>query len=175
MENTVGTQVYSLFLFIITGIIIGAFFDIFRILRRTFKTPDWITYLEDILFWILTGSLLLFVLFYFQKGEIRAYIIIGLFFGTLIYMLTISKYFMKASVLFLTKLKNIISKVFLWLAKPLSLLGKALHMICMKPVSFMVINVKKIFLQFHNNNIFTLKNKKIKNKKKESIKKCRKL
>ena len=88
---------------------------------------------------------------------------------------TISKYFMKASVLFLTKLKNIISKVFLWLAKPLSLLGKALHMICMKPVSFMVINVKKIFLQFHNNNIFTLKNKKIKNKKKESIKKCRKL
>ena len=41
-------------IFVLNGFAIGFLFDIFRILRKAFKTTDTITYIEDILFWILT-------------------------------------------------------------------------------------------------------------------------
>ena len=165
LENTIGIQLYSLFLFIIAGILIGIFFDIFRVLRRTFKTPDWITYLEDILFWILTGTFLLFLLFYFQNGEIRGYVILGLFFGILIYMLTISKHFIKISVNILNTIKSKVKQIILWCLKPFSIVWKTIHKALMKPISFMVINVRKLFTTFHKNHISAIKNKKIKNKR----------
>ena len=50
----------NLFLiFVINGILIGVLFDIFRILRKSFKTSDVITTIEDILFWIITGIIIL--------------------------------------------------------------------------------------------------------------------
>ena len=55
----------SLFLiFVINGIIIGLVFDIFRILRKSFKTSDIITTIEDILFWIITGIIILYSIYW---------------------------------------------------------------------------------------------------------------
>ena len=71
MENTIAMQVYSLVIFAISGIAIGIFFDIFRILRKSFKTPDVVTYIEDAIFWILSGVFFLFVLFKFNNGQNR--------------------------------------------------------------------------------------------------------
>lgn len=36
--------------FLIIGLCIGIFFDFFRALRKTFKTPDFATFIEDIIF-----------------------------------------------------------------------------------------------------------------------------
>ncbi len=102
-------QLFCLVIFILTGIIIGILFDCFRVLRRSFKTADWITYIQDIIFWILTGIIILFSIFKFNNGEIRSYIILGIFFGALIYMLTISKFVIKYSVRVINLLKKIIS------------------------------------------------------------------
>ena len=136
MNNTITMQLYSLLIFIITGIVIGVFFDIFRILRKSFKTPDFITYIEDILFWIFSGILFLFVLFKFNNGEIRNYVVIGLIIGILVYVFTVSKYFIKISVSIIKFLKKI-------LLYPLKLLIKLL-----KPFFFIVINVKKSIVNF---------------------------
>lgn len=54
-------QAYLFFIFILNGIIIGLLFDFFRILRKTIKTKDIITYLEDFIFWILTGTIILYL------------------------------------------------------------------------------------------------------------------
>ena len=43
-------QAFTFIIFILNGFIIGILFDIFRILRKSFKTPDSITYIEDIIF-----------------------------------------------------------------------------------------------------------------------------
>ena len=84
----------NLFLiFTINGILIGLLFDIFRILRKSFKTSDIITYTEDLIFWILTGLLLLYSIFTFSNGEVRFYMFLAVFCGCLIYMLLFSKYF----------------------------------------------------------------------------------
>ncbi|HBC84024.1 MAG TPA: spore cortex biosynthesis protein YabQ, partial [Clostridiales bacterium] len=92
MENSIN-QLYILFVFIISGSIIGILFDLFRILRKSFKTPDIITYIEDTLFWIITGLFLLYIIFKYSFGEIRIYMFVSLIIGVVTYFLTISKYF----------------------------------------------------------------------------------
>lgn len=83
-------QAYLFLVFTLTGIIIGILFDFFRVLRKSFKTADIITYLEDVLFWILTGVLVLYNIWYFNDGEIRLFMFLGIIMGTLIYMLILS-------------------------------------------------------------------------------------
>ncbi len=63
-------QAYAFIVFILNGFLIGLLFDIFRIFRKSFKTPDFITYLEDFIFWIITGLLLLYSIFKFNNGEL---------------------------------------------------------------------------------------------------------
>ncbi len=103
-------QAYNFIIFILNGFAIGIIFDIFRILRRSFKTSDFITCIEDISFWILSGLLTIFSITIFNYGEIRFYIFIAIIIGVIIYMLTISKYFIKFNVTIITFLKNIILK-----------------------------------------------------------------
>lgn len=88
-------QAYLFLVFSITGVIIGVLFDLFRILRRTIKTSNIITYIEDVLFWILTGFLILYNIWYFNNGEIRIFMFLGIIMGVLIYMLTLSNILIK--------------------------------------------------------------------------------
>ena len=101
-------QLICLLLFGVTGIVIGILFDIFRIWRRSFKTADFITYIEDICFWLLAGLILLFSIFTFNNGELRLYVFLGILFGTLIYLLTLSKYFILIFVKIITFIKKIL-------------------------------------------------------------------
>ena len=97
MENSIN-QLYTLFVFILSGAVIGILFDLFRILRKSFKTHDIITYIEDMLFWILTGLFLLYIIFKYSFGQLRIYMFVSLIIGIVIYFLTISKYFIKLNV-----------------------------------------------------------------------------
>lgn len=83
---------FSIFLaFILIGIIISFLFDFFRILRRVYQTPDFLTIIEDIAFWIISGIILLSGIFILNEGKIRAYLFIGLFTGIIFYIITLSK------------------------------------------------------------------------------------
>ena len=117
MNINIYNQLFNLAIFIITGMIIGVLFDIFRIIRRSFKTPDFITYIEDILFWILTGFVLLFTIFTFNNGEIRIYIFVGIVFGAIIYLLTLSQYFIKINVTILNFIKKVLYYPFRFIIK----------------------------------------------------------
>lgn len=44
------TQGQIFIVFLILGLCLGILFDLFRALRKTFKTPDLVTYIEDIVF-----------------------------------------------------------------------------------------------------------------------------
>ena len=144
MENSIN-QLYTLFVFIISGSIIGILFDLFRILRKSFKTPDIITYIEDTLFWIITGLFLLYIIFTYSYGEIRIYMFISLIIGLIIYFFTISKYFIKINVKIITFFKTIISKILFIILFPVRFLFKILRKTIFKPVSFCIINIRKNF------------------------------
>lgn len=99
-------QAYLFLIFTLNGIIIGLLFDFFRVLRKSFKTSDFITYIEDILFWILTGILILYSIFIFNNGEIRFYMLLGIFIGIALYMLMFSNYVIKINVFIIKIIKN---------------------------------------------------------------------
>ena len=98
-------QAYLFLVFSMTGVAIGILFDFFRILRRSIKTSNFITYIEDVLFWILTGLLVLYNIWYFNNGEIRIFMFLGIILGVLIYMSTLSNIIVK---IFSTILQTII-------------------------------------------------------------------
>lgn len=134
-------QAYLFLVFSLTGVIIGILFDFFRILRRTIKTSNFITYIEDVVFWILTGFLILYNIWYFNNGEIRIYMFLGIILGVLIYMLTLSSILIK-----------IFSNLFRILINVLELPFKAIISVYRK----LITAIEKIFIKF---------SKKITNKK----------
>lgn len=113
-------QLNTLLSFFLTGVFIGVLFDTFRVARKSFKTPDIITYIQDVLFWILTGLLLLFTIFTFTNGEVRLYMIISLLFGAFIYFISISRYFILINTKILKFLKSIVN----FIIRPLVKLAK---------------------------------------------------
>ena len=101
-------QTYLFLVFFLTGIAIGILFDFFRILRRSIKTANIITYIEDVLFWILTGILILYNIWYFNNGEIRIYVFIGIIIGILIYMSILSSIILKIFTKIVSTIINIL-------------------------------------------------------------------
>ena len=134
------SQLLSLSLFIITGIVIGILFDIFRVLRKCFKTADFITYLQDIVFWFLAGMITLFSIFKFNQGEIRIYVFLGIFIGILLYAITLSKIFVK----FLATILQTIKKLILI---PLQFIYNIFHKFIIKPISNFINNNIKIAIK----------------------------
>ena len=147
MEN----QAYIFLLFILNGILIGMLFDMFRILRRSFKTADSITYIEDILFWLLTGFMTLYFIFTFNHGEIRGYLFIGILLGIVLYMVSLSKYIIKVSVTIITFFKTVIGKIIHFVLAPFRFLFNIIKKLFLRPISFIFINLRKQITKNTNN------------------------
>ena len=130
-------QSYLFLIFILIGIVIGVLFDIFRVLRKSFKTNNMITYIEDILFWLLSGCVLIYSIFVFNNGEIRGYIFLAIILGILIYMCSISNFFCKTSIVIIDCIKNIIIKVIKIIKVPILFIIKGIKI----PISFIYINL----------------------------------
>ena len=152
-------QLISFIYFVIVGVVLSIIFDIFRILRRTIKTSDIVTNIQDILFCIITGMIILFSIFYFNNGELRLYVFLGVFIGITLYMIFISKYFIKINVAII----NFIKKIIFFILKPFIFLLNFTKKLIFNPISFIIINVKG----------FTLKNlqkfKKVTKKDKKEV------
>ena len=103
-------QAYLFLIFTVNGIIIGLLFDFFRILRKTMKTKDIVTYIEDFIFWILTGAIILYSIFTFNNGEVRFYMFLAILMGAITYLLFVSKYVIEINVAIITFLKKVIIK-----------------------------------------------------------------
>ena len=139
----VQNQAYLFLVFSLTGVEIGILFDFFRILRRTIKTGNIVTYIQDILFWIFTGILVLYNIWYFNNGEIRVYMFLGIIIGTLIYMSTLSNIFVKL----FTKILSMIIKV---LEIPFKTIITIFRKIITAILSFFTKNAKKIKIKKGN-------------------------
>lgn len=136
-------QAYLFVIFVINGILIGFLFDVFRIIRRTFKTTDLATYIQDIAFWIIAGIITLAFIFYYNNGEIRFYVLLGIILGVLSYILTISKYVIQVSVKIINYIKKIISTIINFILLPLKAIWKIINRFLFKPFFFVFINIRK--------------------------------
>lgn len=143
-------QLTTFLIYIISGMAICIFYDIFRVLRKTIKTSNIVTYIEDVVFWIVVCTFLIWLISKVSYGELRSFIFIGLILGGIIYLLTFSKYFIIVNVKILTILKKIILKIFTPIVK-----------FVQKPIIFFYIKTKKIYskLNLKKNDINAKKTK----------------
>lgn len=121
------SPMYILVAFFISGLLIGVLFDIFRVSRKTFKIPNILVYIEDVLFWILTGAITLFTIFTFTDGQIRLYMILVMILGAFIYLITISKYFIIINTKIINLIKSIVKLLVLPFKKAQEILKKLLN------------------------------------------------
>lgn len=147
-------QLTTFFLYIISGMAICIFYDIFRVLRKSIRTSNMITYFEDAIFWVVVGSFLIWEIFEISYGELRSYIFIGLILGGVIYLLTMSKFFININVKIVTFLKKLILKIFTPIVR-----------LIRKPIYFLCINTKKILNRVLRSNVRSVSNTKNSNKK----------
>lgn len=159
----VSNQAYLFLVFIVNGILIGLLFDFFRIARKVFETNDMVTYLEDILFWILTGAIVLYSIFVFNNGELRLFMFLGILLGAFAYMILLSSYIIKINV----KIINVLKKVFGVIIIPFKAIYQILQKIFFKPITFLFINIRKNFTNF---GIKISKNLKVVKKEKNIVK-----
>ena len=142
-------QAYLFLLFSLNGVIIGLLYDLFRILRKTFKTVDFVTYIEDILFWILTGIIIIFFMYNFSDGSLRLFMVFGLIIGILIYMVTFSKIIIKFSMIVINVLKKIICILLVPIKFFLKLLLKVINFLKLK-VRLIMLKIKKYVVNIKN-------------------------
>ena len=141
MSTFFNSQIGIFLIYLIAGVLICLLYDIFRALRKTVKTPDLVTYMEDTIFWILVAIFLIYLIFVLNSGEIRFFMFIAICLGGIVYYFTLSKYFMNISVHILTFVKIIVKKLLSILLIPLKLFLR----INKKVKCIVCINCKKIW------------------------------
>ena len=123
MIVNVSFQAYIFFITIGIGIGMGLLYDIFRILRRTFKHPNFLIHVEDLIYWIIVACFFFIILFYESYGEIRAFCFLGALLGAGFYFLVFSPWVLYISITII----GYIEKMIHWIVR-----------LVMVPVSFMV-------------------------------------
>lgn len=82
---TLSTQFLTMIAMIGMGSYFGAAMDTYnRFLYRS-KRKSWIVFCNDILFWLMQGLIIFYVLFLVNKGELRFYIFVALLCGFAVY------------------------------------------------------------------------------------------
>ena len=146
----INNQALLFIIFSLNGVTIGLLFDFFRILRKSFKTSNLITYFQDILFWVLTGIIIIIFMYNFSNGSIRLFMFIGLILGLLLYLLTISKFIIKLFVIIINSCKKIVLTIFRLISIPFTLMNNFLNKIVFRIVYIITKHIDKNKFKYKN-------------------------
>ena len=105
--------------FVIVGIVLGIVFDFFRAMRKIKKYSTRVVYLQDIIFFIITGLIISSVLIYKLQYDLRIYLFFAIILGVIIYIVTFSRHVVRVLISLIRTSKTI----FLFMLLPLQLLN----------------------------------------------------
>ncbi len=111
-------QLLSFLYSCVLGFIFEIFYDLFRALRIVKPHNNLAVFFEDIIFFLIIAIASFIFLLSVTNGEIRAYIILGIIIGFMLFYRFVSRWFLKfLNLLFcgLFKLTSWFSKGFYWL------------------------------------------------------------
>lgn len=93
------------------GMLVIVYYDFFRILRGMKRHGIWMTAIEDILFCLGTACLVIAVLYSYNQGQVRAFVLLGMGCGAALYNWGISPYICGLVLFVYRKLKLALKKV----------------------------------------------------------------
>ena len=88
-------QVKLIIFSLLSGIITGVFFDVYRLIRGFGNPNKFLTIIQDLLFWTLNSIVVFIFLMYTNEGYINFYVYVCLIIGVYLYMKFLSKFFIK--------------------------------------------------------------------------------
>lgn len=80
------SQIYAFCVTVLTGFLLGIFFDMYRVLRGVIRPRGIITHLGDLLFWFISTGFIFLLLLFGNWGEIRFYVFVGVALGVMVYL-----------------------------------------------------------------------------------------
>lgn len=113
----INKEVYIFLWFALSGGICGMIFDLFRAIRRTTNPPDWMVYIEDVLYWLIVAVIMMLTAYFRDSGVIRVYMFLGMLLGSVIYFFIFSKICYKVFLSFCRILSKVIDCIYLPLKK----------------------------------------------------------
>jgi len=138
MSISAADQSFIFICCIACGVIIGILFDIFRIIRQIVPAGTTITFIEDLIFWVITLVVVCYFALTLNYGVIRWYMFASMGIGAVMYFLSLSRIVMLFSMLVIMLIKKVISFIVKILLIPLKLIAKIIK----KPL-FFVISISK--------------------------------
>lgn len=116
MADLIYDEAHLFFVCFVLGVVLALVYDGIRILRLLFCHGDWLVDVEDLLYWIFTAWMVFRTLFHYNQGVLRGYAFVGMFFGVVIYLLTISNILLRGVrriIPFWERIKQHVKKPFL--------------------------------------------------------------
>lgn len=88
---TLQTQWLALVAMFASGLILGVFLDLYRVLKGRWEITGWVVALVDLCYWIVAAGWVFTVLLWSTWGELRFYMLLLLFAGVGFYYLWLSR------------------------------------------------------------------------------------
>lgn len=135
----VASQAYIFLWSVVGGIAIAFIYDLFRIRRKAVRVGNILTYLEDLLYWLLVAVIIFGIIYFSNDGELRGYNFIGTALGVILYILLFSKIVMASAMFIISIIVKIFKLIWFVTSYPFKLLFRFL----MIPARFMSKQVSK--------------------------------
>lgn len=139
MYFSLASQFQGFLISVIIGILLGAFYDVFRIFRTVFKTEKRAVFFQDLFYMLCTAFVTFLLALGVNYGDVRFYIIAGEMIGWCLYYLTVGmvtyqvfRFVTRIAHKFLIDpIKGLILKLFHWIFHKIKILGKKVKIVAL--------------------------------------------
>ncbi|KPU42777.1 spore protein YabQ [Oxobacter pfennigii] len=132
MISTVEAQFTSLIISVFAGLSVGILFDIYRTINYYARPSKAFLYFMDLLFWVVTASVVFIILLNADFADLRIYTFFGMTLGIVVYIKLFSSYILK----FFRFLIYSISKLIRILIITIKLPFKLLYSVAWGPMNY---------------------------------------
>jgi len=153
---TLSEETTVFLVFVVMGMLFSVVFDLFRAVRKVRKLKNRTIYIQDIMYFLIIGTILLWLIITYMNTELRLYLIFAIILGVVIYISTVGNMVVNVLVKLMKFSKEIICFLVLPLTIYMALFEKQIGILkkyvikCCKKIKYMVNlnHIKKKFRFF---------------------------
>lgn len=119
MEISISEQCLCFFVSTLLGFILGAFYEIFRILRLAFAHKNFIIGIEDFFFCMACTFCIILLCYSYANGYYRWFVFAGIFLGFYFYFLTLGRLIQQITKPLIFAIKRTLQKIYHLMFAPL--------------------------------------------------------
>lgn len=138
VSETIGQEAVFLGTSILLGAVLFLVYDVLRIFRRMAAHGNFWIAVEDFLYWLLCTAAVFVLLYRENDGMVRGFAFGGILIGMLLYYVTLSRLLIKVNVFLLSKIGEVLGKIFGTVFGPSVKIGK-------KFTGFLIKRLKKVW------------------------------